>query len=322
MQTSKHSYAIQKRYEETFGKKGIHDKAVADLKATECLIPIVQSTVKSLNTWIHTDHWESKNQRLQCLVDLDLEELVYSLTAVICLECIKPMKLVSVASMCAKHLGMSNKIEAIQTVAEILSILGDQDLCDITIGQENTRWVHIRYELDAAVLQYKFDAMYLPPMIIKPRVLRHNRSSGYITQQGESLILGFYENHHDEDICLDVLNILNANEYCLDEAVIAHCSDSWTQEELTSEEFNELSHQDKLIYSMSQEQWEIHQEQSYKIKTLMLYHNNSFYLQNKVDKRGRIYTSGYHISTQGNGFKKAAINLKKKEICTGLEDWQ
>lgn len=129
------------------------------------------------------------------------------------------------------------------------------------------------------------------------------------------------EKIHDEDICLDVLNILNANEYCLDEAVIAYCSDTWTQEELTSEEFNELSHQDKLIYSMSQEQWEIHQEQSYKIKTLMLYHNNSFYLQNKVDKRGRIYTSGYHISTQGNSFKKACINLKKKEICTGLEGW-
>ena len=53
----------------------------------------------------------------------------------------------------------------------------------------------------------------------------------------------------------------------------------------------------------------------------MLYHGNKFWLQNKVDKRGRIYTSGYHISPQGSSFKKAMINLANKEIVTGLDTW-
>lgn len=321
METNRHTYMLQQKYEETFGKKGIHNKAVTDLKSTEFLTPIVLGTVKTLEQWINTDHWESKNQRLQYLLDLDLEELVYDLLAIICLECQKPMKLVSVASMCAKYLNMNSKLQAIQTVAEVIAVLGEMDLCDITIGQESTRWVHAKYELDPSVIKFKFDAMYLPPMIIKPRTLRHNRDSGYITQRGESLILGYYENHHDGDICLDVLNTLNANEYELDVDVISHRKDEWTRQELTTQEFNELSHEEKLIYSMSEEQWEIFNEQSYKIQTLMLYHGNSFYLQNKVDKRGRIYTSGYHLSVQGNSFKKSMINLKKKEICTGLEDW-
>ena len=59
--------------------------------------------------------------------------------------------------------------------------------------------------------------------------------------------------------------------------------------------------------------------QGYKIQTLMLYHK--FWLQNKVDKRGRIYTSGYHLNPQGSSFKKAMLNLKKKEIVTGLDTW-
>lgn len=321
MQTSKHTYAIQKRYEETFGKKGIHAKAVQDLRTTEGLNTQVDHMVKVLNDWMHTDHWNSKNIRISNLLNLDLEELVYDVLALICLECQKPMKLVSIASMAAKHLNMNNKVDSIQTMAEIIALIAIEDLCDITADKENIRWVHARYELDASVIKFKFDAMYLPPLVIKPRQLRHNRDSGYLTQQGESLILGYFENHHDEDICLDVLNTLNANEYCLDEAVISNLTDKWTEQELSTQEFNGLSHEDKLLYTMNKDQWEIYQEQSYKIQTLMLYHSNSFYLQNKVDKRGRIYASGYHISTQGHSYKKACINLKKKEICTGVDQW-
>ena len=47
--------------------------------------------------------------------------------------------------------------------------------------------------LDEEVLRYAYNAFYLPPLIIKPRTVRHNHDSGYITQRGESLILGFYE---------------------------------------------------------------------------------------------------------------------------------
>ena len=44
---------------------------------------------------------------------------------------------------------------------------------------------------------------------------------------------------------------------------------------------------------------------------------NKFYLNHKVDKRGRIYCSGYHITTQGTAFKKASIELAHEEIVTG-----
>lgn len=323
METNKHTYQLQKRYEEAFGKRGIHTKAVEDLKENTPGLPqLIHQAVHLIEQWIDKDHWSAKNERLQHLLYLDLEELVYDLTALICLECSeKPMKLVAIASMCAKHLNMNNKIDSIHTVAEIIGLLGGIDLWDTFVDKEKTRWVKSRYSLDESVIRFKFEAMYLPPMIIKPRTLRHNRDSGYITQRGESLILSHYENHHDDDICLDVLNILNANEYSLDIDVLSSRNDKWVKQELTDSEFNKLNHEQKLEYSLSKEQWSLFLEQSYKLKTMMLFHGNTFYFQHKVDKRGRIYTSGYHISPQGTSFKKALINLKKKEICSGINEW-
>ena len=318
---NRYKYLLQEKIEQTFSKRFIHQKAVEDLLSNESITTALNKGVELLQEWIYQDHWESKNERLQGLLELDFQELVQDVIALIALDCTKPMKLVSVASMAAKYLHMANKVEAIQTMAEVIAVLSDTDLFDLTQTKRDGWFIQTRIQLDKEVLQFAYNAFYLPPMIIKPRTVRHNRDSGYITQRGESLILGFYENHHDDGICLDVLNILNSNEYELDIDFISSQTEEWHREELNTEEYMGLSHEDKLIYDMDESNWAVFQEQGYKIQTLMLYHGNKFYLQNKVDKRGRIYTSGYHISTQSSSFKKACINLAKKEICTGLENW-
>jgi DNA-directed RNA polymerase len=43
-----------------------------------------------------------------------------------------------------------------------------------------------------------------------------------------------------------------------------------------------------------------------------------FHLTHKVDKRGRIYSQGYHVNTQGAAFKKAMIELAKEELIEGV----
>lgn len=318
---NRHKYLLQQKIEETFGKKHIHQKAVEDLLSDNSICTALNNGVELLDKWLQQNYWESKNERLQGLLELDFQELTQDVVGLITLECTKPMKLVSIAAMAAKYLNMSNKVEAIQTMAEVIAVLCDTDLFDLIQTKKDGWYVQSKIQLDEEVLRFAFNAFYLPPMIIKPRTVRHNRDSGYITQRGESLILGFYENHHDDDICLDVLNTLNSNEYELDTEFISSHTEEWHREDLNTDEYMELSHEDKLIYNMDKSNWNEFQEQGFKIQTLMLYHGNSFYLQNKVDKRGRIYTSGYHVSVQGTSFKKAAINLAKKEICTGLDEW-
>ena len=313
-------YLLQEKIEKTFSKRFITAAAVDDLLTCESIVNKLNRGIEYVNSWLNKDHDVERELRLLAVRDLDIKELVMQVVACISLECQKPMKLVSVASLCARHLNMSDKVEAIHTMAEIIAVLGETDLFDNKKTREG--WIVIsRVELDAEVTQYADNALYLPPLIIKPRKVRHNRDSGYITQRGESLILGFYENHHDDNICLDVINTLNSNEYELDTDFINSYEEQWHRDELSQEEYLELSQQDRVIYDMDERNWKKFQEQGKFFQTLMIHHGNSFYLCNKVDKRGRIYSSGYHVNVQGSSFKKAMVNFKHHEIPTGLSSW-
>lgn len=327
MTTTRYRYLLQQKIEETFSKKFIIQKAVDDLLTCESIVAKLNKGVEILYSWFNEEHGIDKSLRLLALQQLDVNELVEHTVALVALHCSKPMKLVSIASMCIGHLKMADKVDAIQTMAEVIAMLSDTDLFDCKKTKDG--WVVLsRIGLDEEVLRYAYNAFYLPPMIIKPRTVRHNRDSGYITQRGESLILGYYENHHDDDICLDAINTLNSNEYELDTDLISSLSEDPL--EITIEKLQEnAAAKDKYLSRFDAEKklkqildtWDDYQEECYKIQTLMLYHGNKFYLQNKVDKRGRIYTSGYHISPQGSSFKKAMINLANKEIVTGLDTW-
>lgn len=326
-QTTRYRYLLQRKIEETFSKKFIVQKAVDDLLTCESIVAKLNKGVEILYSWFNEEHAIDKSLRLLALQQLDINELVQHTVALVALHCSKPMKLVSISSMCIGHLKMADKVDAIQTMAEVIAMLSDTDLFDCRKTEDGWE-VLSRIGLDEEVLRYAYNAFYLPPMIIKPRTVRHNRDSGYITQRGESLILGYYENHHDDDICLDTINTLNSNEYELDTDLISSLSEDPL--EITIEKLQEnAAAKDKYLSRFDAEKklkqildtWDDYQEECYKIQTLMLYHGNKFYLQNKVDKRGRIYTSGYHISPQGSSFKKAMINLAWGEIVTGLDTW-
>ena len=313
-------YLLQEKIEKTFSKRFITAAAVDDLLTCESIVNKLNRGIEYVNSWLNKDHDVERELRLLAVRELDIKELVMQVVACISLECQKPMKLVSIASLCARHLNMSDKVEAIHTMAEIIAVLGETDLFDNKKTREG--WIVIsRVGLDAEITQYADNALYLPPLIIKPRKVRSNRDSGYITQRGESLILGFYENHHDDNICLDVLNTLNSNEYELDTDFINQYEEQWHREELSQQEYEELSHADREIYNMDAKTWKKFQEQGKFFQHLMIHHGNSFYLCNKVDKRGRIYYSGYHVNVQGSSFKKAMVNFKHREIPTGLSSW-
>ena len=44
----------------------------------------------------------------------------------------------------------------------------------------------------------------------------------------------------------------------------------------------------------------------------------NFYFTWKYDKRGRIYSQGYHVNIQSTSFKKSLINLHNKLVVTGV----
>lgn len=201
------------------------------------------------------------------------------------------MPLVSFAASTANMLPI-NKIDAIKTMAEIISVASDGDMFKLSRNQENQIIIGSVVTLEQEDLNVINNYMYLPPMICKPKKVRSNNDSAYLTFN-DSLILGNKLKHHDGELCLSIVNQQNSIGLKLD----------WEYLNLVKETKNE---------KVEDEVWESYQAQ--KEFTLNLIDKQTFYITNKLDNRGRLYAQGYHINSQGDGYHKAMINFAHEEL--------
>lgn len=257
--------------------------------------------VELVEQWLQGSYYESKMKRLEQLKALCLDELVTDIFVGIA-YCQRETLFTSVSAQLASRLKFSDKVEAIKTVAELLAVLCQTDAFDIDkVDKFASLTVISRIPLSQTTINFIEQSEYLPPMVCKPRTLKSNFSSGYLTHN-DSLILG-KGNHHDGDICLDVLNKMNQVPLKLSEEFLS------TVEEMPTFE---------IVTQDQQDQWNHFKLQSYRFYSLMVEQGNRFYMTHKVDKRGRIYSQGYQINPQGTAFKKSMIELADEEIVEGV----
>jgi len=292
---------LQEMNEERFNRKHIDAKIRKAIETNpEMLKKIVQGN-SLVNDYMNGNYYESKMKRIAQLKQLDVPTLVMDILVGIAYS-LKPELFTSVSAQIAARLKFSDRTEAITTVAELMAVLCNTDAFDITKeNKQASLMVVSRIPLSPELIKFIEHSQYLPPMVCSPLELTHNFSSGYLTHN-DSLILGS-GNHHDGDLCLDVLNTMNNVALSLNVPFLCN-----VEEEPTFE----LDTQDKT------DGWNAFKRQSYMFYELMEEQGNEFYLTHKVDKRGRIYSCGYHITTQGTAFKKAMLDFAKKEHVTGV----
>ena len=120
--------------------------------------------------------------------------------------CLREELFTSVTAQMASRLRFSDKTEAITTTAELMAVLCNTDAFDIRKPAVYASLMIIsRIQLSDKLVDFIDNSQYLPPMVCEPLELKTNFDSGYLTHN-DSLILGS-GNHHDGDICLDVLNL-------------------------------------------------------------------------------------------------------------------
>lgn len=309
----------QNANEHYYSERFVIADAIKELKDSEEVNLAVQYGVQLLEEWASQKYWDTKNERIQSIQELDKEELVFKITSLIALRCIKPMTLVSVCSMTAHYLNMAVKGEAMQTIAEIIAVLADADTFDLyKESKDSSVLVKTKIQLSNEIMERSAYTHFLPPSVAKPRKLHHNRHTGYYNSYGDSLILGGYENHHNNTIGLDVLNTMNSNQYELDigflKAVDEVPSTSTKERfEMSDEDWYALPREEREMIKLEYHNWETYKEQCVSTYLMLVNQGNKFYFTHKVDKRGRIYSVGYHVNPQGSSYKKAMLNLKRKE---------
>lgn len=304
--------------EQAFSRKGIK-KAVLDYMATvpECEVRINQG-VELLKLWCESESsYESKQVRKDHISQMDLLELTTEMFVRIA-SLSSETTLNNLASQLAGVLGFADTRVGIQACAEVIAVLCDTNFFNLEKYHVNSSiYVKSNFALPDELIEYIERACYLPPLVIKPKTLTDNRSSGYLTVKGDSLILGGGHNHHNDPIALDVLNLMNGYELCLNEYILENVLEEPTHdldvyEEKADKPMSEIEKQRAI--TQQKKNWARHLEQSAYFYNHILINNNKMYITNKFDKRGRVYTQGHHINPQGTSYKKAIVDLYNKEV--------
>jgi len=295
---------FQEDIEKMFSKSNIRKAIKKEIEETDGAAQIITEGKLLLIDYINKapEYHDSKRIRVEQLLILDLEEIVMEvIMEILVLE--KTTLFTQVVGQLAGKLGFSDKGDGVKTSAEILAVLCDLDIYDIIKeSKQASLMVRPRITPSEGLQRFIAQTKYLPPMIVPPKKVRSNYDSGYLTKR-DSLILGGNVNFHEDDICLDSINRFNQVPLSLNVELLK------TYSEIPK----------KLIEDPERkEQWEKFVKDSYLIYRDLIHQGNEFWLTHKVDKRGRTYAQGYHVSTQGNAFRKAIIELHDKEIVEGV----
>jgi len=291
----------QENIEMQYSRKHIDGYIRNEIEASPLMQEKIEAGMTLVEEYMSKDYYESKNKRIAQLHGLEHRKLITEIFVGIA-YCQTEELFTSVTAMMAGRLRFSDKLDAIKTIAELLAVLCMTDAFDILKASKSSSLVVLsRIPLSNDTLRFIENSQYLPPMVCKPLELLNNYSSGYLTHN-DSLILGT-GNHHDGDLCLDVLNKLNAIPLTLDTQFLSSVEEDPTFVADTPEKV---------------QQWDSFKRQSYEFYLLIAQYGNRIYLTHKVDKRGRIYAQGYHLTTQGTAFKKAMVELAKQEVVMGI----
>lgn len=291
----------QEALEARFSRKHIDKKIKETILNNQDMVDKIEHGVALVQQYCAKSYYPSKTARVAQVSLLDFNTLVLDIYVGIAYFQMETL-FTSACSQIAGRLGFDDRKEAITTVSELVAVLCETDAFDITkASREASLMVVSRIPLGQGLVDYIRNSAYLPPMVCKPLELTNNYSSGYLSHK-ESLILGA-GNHHDGDICLDVLNTMNQVALKVDTAFLCAFEEAPTHDLDTAEK---------------RDQWHAHKVQSYEMYLLMAKLGNQIHLTYRVDKRGRAYAQGYHVNTQGTAFKKATLELANEELITGV----
>lgn len=282
--------------EDMYAKHNIRQKVKKDIG--EELPDVMNGAVELLQNYVLGNYYPSKNRRLKLLLMTELtpEDIVLEvLIAVLLIQEVQPIQ-----NACAQigiRLGYEDVFDGIRTAAEILAVLAELPLFTLYMPGVKGTYLSINsnFKLSDPVIAAINQCKYLPPMICEPKDWENNKLGGNLSVSN-SVLLG-KENHHEEEQALDALNLIQKIGFCLDPYVLA-------MDEVLSKPLDTKEKQDNHTQMVVE---------SNKVYADLINQGNEFYFVWRYDKRGRMYSQGYHVNLQSYSYKKALLNFTKKE---------
>lgn len=317
-----HLKEAQIETEQRFSKSALRQLVREDLQGCEELNDRMYMCRQIILEWAAHDHYETKNNRLVHLTADIVDSVMLDIMAAVS-TVPRVQEMTAIVASCTGGLRVFDEadvddpyIAMITTVAEIAAIMGKYDLIKVFAPHESPIYRQVKtndgergvqvmavapmYALDEITSLYINEAIHILPMICKPQVVKHNSQSAYYVDK-KPIILKPHLNMHDERISLDVINIFNSNEYCIDVDFLSNVQDILTPSKKKAK--------DTPITEDQLADWQQHQEQCTHVFNYLIDNGNKFHLTHHFDSVGRLYSRGYHINPQGKAYKKAMVSF-------------
>lgn len=305
----------QAELEQEYSKQASNEYLIELVLAEPMFLNMIGDAIELIQEWAESESaYESKKLRKESVLLMDLKDVVQKIVCDV-LALRSTATLASMASQLGQTLGFADTREGITLAGELLAVMLPVGLYQIGPLYKGGQY-HVVPSLTLSHEERLIveKALYLPPMIEKPRKLKGNRSSPYQTVKGKSLILGGSIKHHEGWLCPDVLDTMNRTKLRIASDFLDAVEEDY---ELDIEELKvkfakkPVSELNRAI-KQDADNFNLYKDQQYQL--LPIYESiDCFYMAHRVDNRGRIYSQGFHINPQGNSYKKAMIELAKAE---------
>jgi len=286
----------QTEIENMYARGNIREMVKADVHEDS---PVLRAMAEAITKYRNTPYaYASKQKRVNALTMLSSEIALELIILVLTVKEMSPIQ--SIAAQLGARMGYTDILDAVKTASEIIAVAEISGAYTLYHSQDmenetGTLGIKPNYTLEPETQDFINRTKYLPPMVEKPLDWTDNTNGGHLTQHS-SVILGNL-NHHNDVQSLDVINILQGIKWQLNETVEyleVPNKDLDTPEKL--QQFNDMQHQSTHVYNELMDQ------------------GNEFYFVWKYDKRGRMYSQGYHCNLQGTEYKKAILSFAKEEL--------
>lgn len=236
-----------------------------------------------IESYLSGTYYDSKNLRVEAIKTIDIDDIIYYVFISVFTR--GKTTLQNTSTALGLYLHPESKLDAFKSGCEILSLL-DGYLYSITRQNRETFMINPialpKYILDEIIL-YR----YLPPMIEEPLDWDNTFNGGYLSTR-HCAILGDRENKVNKEVNLNLLNKLQRVKYRLTNLK-------------GKDENKKLS--DKSFHSFRED-----------LKTS--FKDKPIYFVWQYDKRGRVYSHGYHINVQSDEYGKSLLEFYNKEKLT------
>lgn len=202
-----------------------------------------------------------------------------------------------------RHFFKEHGSNASQVCADHLLKAAEKDLVDWhPVRREFIMKWDVSHDVKMDLERYQYPL----PMVIKPKEVKTNMDTGYLTVRS-SIILR--DNHHEDDVCLDHINHVNGIRLRINSNVARMIQNQWKglDKPKADEDYEEYQKRVRAFEKYDRTARDV-------MLMLEVSGDGSFYLTHRYDKRGRCYSQGYHVNYQGNPWNKAVIEFAEGEV--------